>query len=323
MKKKLAITCGIVVTFLVCFGTAQAVQTFGDAIFVPSLIVGSQGVGGVTFFNGTIINNTTDSDGDGVPVTFGDDVRIDGTIFRTEEGGTNPLKIGDSLRPQADNTYDLGITDFAFKDLYLAGALNGNNVVSSANITDGVVATADLADNAVTSAKILDAAIVAADLASNSITSAKIVDGAILTADLANDSVTSAKILDETIVAEDIADGAVDNDKIANEAVERGQINGPGGANLPIAYGFVLADGTLSVGTSNVATTWDAVNSRYVVTIDDEDYFWSSYIAIVTPSTDNYIPEVGSVDGDLLVDFITDGGAADQQSTFNFVVFKP
>lgn len=49
---------------------------------LPDVHIGGQGVGGVTFFNGTIINATTDLDTEvGKPVTFGDDIRIDGAIW--------------------------------------------------------------------------------------------------------------------------------------------------------------------------------------------------------------------------------------------------
>ncbi|HEC84641.1 MAG TPA: hypothetical protein ENI48_05295, partial [Thioploca sp.] len=59
------------------------------AIFVDSLKVGEQGVGGVTFFNGTIINQTTDATtGEDKPVTFGDNVRIDGRVYRGATAGT-------------------------------------------------------------------------------------------------------------------------------------------------------------------------------------------------------------------------------------------
>ena len=44
-------------------------------LLVDSLKVGSQGVGGVTFFNGTIVNSTTDSNNNDNPVAFGDNVR--------------------------------------------------------------------------------------------------------------------------------------------------------------------------------------------------------------------------------------------------------
>lgn len=99
MKRKIAIATGIVASFLVCFGVANAIQTFDDAIAVPSLHVGSQGLGGATFFNGTITNNTTDDDGDGLPVTFGDDVRIDGAIQRGNNSDADvwPVKVNDDL----------------------------------------------------------------------------------------------------------------------------------------------------------------------------------------------------------------------------------
>lgn len=53
----------------------------GSTVEVGSLKVGSQGSGGVTFFNGTIVNNTT-SDGNDNPVTISDNLRVDGGIQR-------------------------------------------------------------------------------------------------------------------------------------------------------------------------------------------------------------------------------------------------
>ncbi|MBU1178717.1 hypothetical protein KJ903_05940 [Patescibacteria group bacterium] len=80
--------------------------------------------GGVTYFNGTIVNASEDADGnDTIPVTFGDDVRIDGIIYRSEEGGDNPLKIADSLRPTADAVYSFGTSDYQFLDAYLSGTV--------------------------------------------------------------------------------------------------------------------------------------------------------------------------------------------------------
>ena len=207
MKKKLAIATGIVASFLVCFGVANAIQTFDDAIFVPSLHVGSQGEGGVTFFNGTIINNTTDTNGNGVPVTFGDDVRIDGAIFRTEVGGANPLKISDSLRPSSDNTYSFGESDFAFKDGYFDGTLTVANLAVSALSGDGVIQTDHLASSIVTSAKILDATIATADLADSSVTSAKIADGAVTQA--IEDFTTSLSTTESGVTYDDVAEIAM------------------------------------------------------------------------------------------------------------------
>lgn len=67
---------------------------------VDSLKVGKQDVGGVTFFNGTIVNSTTTSGNDN-PVTIGDNVRIDGRVWRGETSGSGdsmPFIIQDDLK---------------------------------------------------------------------------------------------------------------------------------------------------------------------------------------------------------------------------------
>jgi len=79
-----------------------------------SIKVGKQGVGGVTFFNGTIVNSTTDNGVDN-PVTFGDDVRIDGDIFRTEKGGDNELKVYDDISVEGN--------------LLVSGSINATNTI--------------------------------------------------------------------------------------------------------------------------------------------------------------------------------------------------
>lgn len=90
--------------------------------FKKGITIGEQGSGGVTYYNGTIVNNTTDSDGNENPVTVGDEMRIDSTIFRVEEGGTYPVKFGDTVVPAIGNTYSLGSSAFGWKDLYMNGS---------------------------------------------------------------------------------------------------------------------------------------------------------------------------------------------------------
>ncbi len=84
------------------------------AIFVDSLKVGDQGVGGVTFFNGTIINQTTDATtGEDKPVTFGDNVRIDGRVFRGAVAGTTdamPFIVNDNMEVVGSITASGGMT---------------------------------------------------------------------------------------------------------------------------------------------------------------------------------------------------------------------
>jgi len=135
-----------------------------------SIKVGRQGTGGVTFFNGTIINNTTGTGNADNPVTFGDNVRIDGRIYRGATAGT-----GDSL--------PLLIND----NMEVAGSLTIGSLASI-----GVIATGNLTDSAVTTAKIADGTIATADLSDSAVTTAKISDGTIATADLASGSVTQA-----------------------------------------------------------------------------------------------------------------------------------
>jgi len=104
--KKTAIIC-LVVAFatLGTTGTVKALQILGADVAkvgeleTGTLTVGEQGVGGVTFFNGTIVNETTTGGLDN-PVTFGDNVRIDGRMYRGASAGPSdgePFIINDDI----------------------------------------------------------------------------------------------------------------------------------------------------------------------------------------------------------------------------------
>ena len=84
----------VLAIFVVASVAMSAVTTFrGQGTFeVDALKVGNQGTGGVTAFNGTIINNTTGANGSDLPVTFGDNVRIDGRVYRGSTAGTSDDK---------------------------------------------------------------------------------------------------------------------------------------------------------------------------------------------------------------------------------------
>lgn len=108
MKNKVSIGMLIIVFLFVAAGVAFAATEWGgDNTFTGTvnwfpngIKIGQQGTGGVTFFNGTIVNETTTDSGDGIPVTFGDDVRIDGQLWRGETAGSGdsmPVKINDDL----------------------------------------------------------------------------------------------------------------------------------------------------------------------------------------------------------------------------------
>ncbi|MFC1687284.1 hypothetical protein ACFL0L_01800 [Patescibacteria group bacterium] len=104
---------------------------------IDSLRVGAQGVGGVTFFNGTIVNETT-TNGVGNPVAFGDNVRIDGTLYRgaTEGAGDNyPVKLNDDLK--------------VFGELIVDGDVTiGTGTLDITNTTVSGLASTDLSDTA-------------------------------------------------------------------------------------------------------------------------------------------------------------------------------
>ena len=67
---------------------------------VNSLKVGSPDIGGVTYLRGSIVNDTSTGSQDN-PVTFGDNVRIDGSIYRGDTMGPgvgHPVYINDDAR---------------------------------------------------------------------------------------------------------------------------------------------------------------------------------------------------------------------------------
>jgi len=147
---------------------------FSEAVQVASLTVGSQGVGGVTYFNGTIVNNTTGDNDSNTPVTIGDNLRVDGTISRMGEGGDYPVKLADTLIPTSDDTYSLGTSSSKWSNLYAEDAtftgtvnianLEGVNNVTTTNIVNNSVTSAKLVDNSVTNTKVTDESISEAKL---------------------------------------------------------------------------------------------------------------------------------------------------------------
>ncbi len=74
----------------------------------------------------------------------------------------------------------------------ILGAINGN--LNTDNISDGGIATADLASSVVTTVK----------LANDSVTSAKIIDASVATADIAQHAVSASKLAQANIVTADV-----------------------------------------------------------------------------------------------------------------------
>lgn len=114
-------------------------------LMMDSIKIGRQGEGGVTFFNGSIVNQTTNG-GVGNPVTFGDDVRIDGEIWRTEKGGNNPIKISDHVVPTIGNTNDFGKIDRRWNSVNsvsgdFSGSIAVGGKVDGVNVSEEVAVT--------------------------------------------------------------------------------------------------------------------------------------------------------------------------------------
>lgn len=151
--KKIAFLLGLAIAIFVSAQVAFATQVINDSLQVNSLKVGQQGIGGVTYFNGTIINETTGNGGTDNPITFGDNVRIDGRVYRGATAGTGdtmPFIVNDNMEITGTLT---------------VGGLAGDGVIGAANIADAAVTNTKLSDNAVTENKIADNAITAGKIA--------------------------------------------------------------------------------------------------------------------------------------------------------------
>lgn len=72
---------------------AMADVEYSEQMRVPAIIIGkTDGSGGVTQFNGTMINNTPEK-----PITMGDDLRVDGRIWRGSPNDSQSVQIEDGL----------------------------------------------------------------------------------------------------------------------------------------------------------------------------------------------------------------------------------
>lgn len=97
-------------------------------------------------------------------------------------------------------------------------------------------------------------------------------------------------------------------------------------ARQPIARGFVStgAGGTnpsLATGSTGVSgVSWDAGDTRYVLTVTGETYLYNKYVTVITPVCPNLPPSTSSVGGDLLVEF--GAGSACTIGGFAYVIYK-
>lgn len=146
MKTKILGTLAIVLGVFLCVGVASAadadlLQPASDITYnenvdingslnVDSLRVGTAGLGGVTFFNGTVLNEGTN------PFTVGDDMRVDGEIYRIQKGD-DPIKISDNVVPTLTNTNDFGSSSNRWNNIYAKDGDYSGDISVSGDV-DGV-----------------------------------------------------------------------------------------------------------------------------------------------------------------------------------------
>lgn len=270
MKKTLVIIMVSIASIALTAGIVKAASGVFD-----SLTVGKQGVGGVTYFNGTIINNTTTGGVDN-PVTLGDNVRIDGRVYRGATAGTSdklPFIVNDNME--------------VIGTLTVAG-LSGSGIVSTDNIANG----------AVTNAKLATSVVATANLASDSVTSVKIADATIATADIADSAVTTAKI----------ASGAVTQTKENYSSLQTTSANSPnydivnevtittGESTLLCIFSGYIMSSTYHTATAIflIVDGTQAPNSTRVGSNGEtNDFFTISTNALVNVSAGSHTVQVG------------------------------
>ena len=123
----------------------------------------------------------------------------------------------------------------------------GLSRINSQSITDGSIATTDLADSAVTSAKIGVDVIAAEDLANNSITTAEITDGAI----------TAAKINSGVALGSGYyigKDGTVNGNSSGRDNLFRVNLNATTGNVTIAANNNASTVGPLTIGNGTTLT---------------------------------------------------------------------
>ena len=155
------------------------------------------------------------------------------------------------------------VTTTEILDGTIATADIAAGAVTTTEILDGTIATVDIAAGAVTTTEILDGTITAVDIATDAVTTTEILDGTIATADIAAGAVTTTEILDGTITAVDIATDAVTTTEILDGTIATADI-----ATDAVTTTEIL-DGTIA--TADIAT--DAVTTTEILdaTIVDAD----------------------------------------------------
>jgi hypothetical protein len=136
------------------------------------------------------------------------------------------------------------------------GSAYAANTVFSADIVDGEVKTADLANNSVRTTKIVNGQVANADLNADAVDGSKVLDSSLGAADLGFDSVGSGEIQTDAVNASEIADGSIDAGEIVDDSLGQSDLATSSVGNAELATNAATSDelASSSVGTSEVAS---------------------------------------------------------------------
>jgi hypothetical protein len=246
--------------------------------FPAGVHIGQQGTGGVAFLNGTIVNATTTNNIDN-PITFGDNVRIDGALWRGSTQGPGdrmPLKVMDDL--YIDGVLTGGGSVVVEDDL----EVSGNIALTSGAAVDGV----DISELRVSNIKDLTAS--ASEL--------NIATGGIYFSELLG-SATDAQISDNITVSNYLP--LVGGTMAGAIAMSGNDISGIGILTGTIVNATTLQQGGVAVDTLYVNVSGDTMTGNLTVSgvsgLTDADI-------PDTITASNYLPlSGGTVSGNLAV----------------------
>jgi hypothetical protein len=104
--------------------------------------------------------------------------------------------------------------------------------------------------------------------------------------------------------------------------INRAYMPGTTSHATPLAFAHIKADGTMTAGTPNLTTTYNATAQRYEVTIAGEAYDFLAYPTIVTSNSFNRTAVAGNAGGKMAI-YVSDTTGNPTQAGLEVLIFKP
>jgi hypothetical protein len=146
--------------------------------------------------------------------------------------------------------------------------LNNTGTVTTTNIANDAVTSAQLAANSVTTPKIQDNAVTTAKIADANVTTSKLVDANVTTAKIADTNVTTPKIADANVTAAKIASGAVTQTKLDANSVITAKIQN-GAVTVPKLESPLSGDLTFAATQTFPTVPANTKSSAYTLVLSD------------------------------------------------------